>query len=383
MNATTSATHGQLRTVSVLDDSVCPGVGAHVCSLAHGLVARGVEVTVCGPVRTESEQGFSRAGARFRTVELGCPASARDEAAAMAVLRHVCSSADVVHAHGTHAGILAAFALRTLPGRRHRRTPLVVTLHSAASRSARLPFLLERRVVRAADIVLGASSDLVAHARSLGAKDARLAPVAAPKAEPALEVERVRQEIRAEFGSGDRPLLLSVGRLTPEKGHGVLLDAARTWRGADPQPLLVVSGEGPEQAALQDRIDAEHLPVRLLGRREDVPELLAAADVVVLASQWEGRSLLAQEALRTGVPLVATAVGGIPELVGDAAVLVPYGDAEALGQAVAGLLADPARRAALAEQGIAQAATWPDEDDTVAQVLSIYDELALPHVPAR
>ncbi len=76
-----------------------------------------------------------------------------------------------------------------------------------------------------------------------------------------------------------------------------------------------------------------------------------------------------------GVPLVATAVGGVPELVGEGAVLVPPGEAGALAAAVTGLLADPDRRIALAAAGRVQAATWPSEDDTVAQVLSVYDEL--------
>ncbi|NDZ90004.1 glycosyltransferase family 4 protein, partial [Streptomyces sp. SID10115] len=145
-----------------------------------------------------------------------------------------------------------------------------------------------------------------------------------------------------------------------------------------PLPLLVVAGEGPERAALQRRIEEELLPVRLVGRRDDVPELLAAADLAVLPSSWESRSVLAQEALHARVPLVATAVGGIPELVGDAAELVAYGDAEALATAVARLLADPVRRAELRDRGAAQAATWPTEDETVTQVLSVYDELTQP-----
>jgi glycosyltransferase involved in cell wall biosynthesis len=78
------------------------------------------------------------------------------------------------------------------------------------------------------------------------------------------------------------------------------------------------------------------------------------------------------------VPLVANRVGGIPELVGDGAELVPHADAEALATAVTALLDDPARREELKAKGARQAATWPTEDETVAQVLSVYDELTQP-----
>ena len=85
----------------------------------------------------------------------------------------------------------------------------------------------------------------------------------------------------------------------------------------------------------------------LLGHRTDVADLLAGADLAVVTSDWEARQLFAQEALRAGVPLVATAVGGLPELVGDAAALVPPGDVDALDAAVRALLDDPAARAEL------------------------------------
>lgn len=168
---------------------------------------------------------------------------------------------------------------------------------------------------------------------------------------------------------------MAVGSLVPHRGYGTLLDAARLWRGLDPMPLVVIAGEGRERGALQRRIETEGLPVRLVGRRDDIGDLLPAADVALLPSRWEARSLLAQEALRLGVPLVATAVGGIPELVGDAAELVPYGDAAALADAVARLLADEGRRGELAAAGRVQAGTWPTEDETIAQVLSVYDEV--------
>ncbi|MGY1455873.1 glycosyltransferase family 4 protein [Streptomyces sp. SS8] len=360
-------------------------VCAHVRSLTAGLVARGVRVTVCAPPGTEPDYGFTGLGAHF--VPLSCGTGPE----AAGVLRVVCADAAVVHAHGMRAGAPAALALC---GR--RRTPLVVTWHARAQPAgvrARLMRLLERRVVRAARVVFGTTSDLVDRARRHGARDARLAPVTVAVTGGGHEGYRegpggrygegpggaddaAREKTRAELGVTGRPLVLAIGRLVPRQGHTTLLTASRAWRRLDPQPLLAIAGEGPARPALQRRIEAEELPVRLLGRREDALELLAAADVAVLPARWEGRAVVAQEALRAGVPLVASAVGGLPELVGDAALLVPYGDADALAEAVGGLLGDPARRRGLAEAGRAQAATWPSEDDTVAQVLSVYDELA-------
>ncbi|GCE00455.1 glycosyltransferase family 4 protein [Embleya hyalina] len=360
----------RLRAVLVLATST-GGIGAHVRSLAAGLVGRGVAVTVCGPASTEEHFDFAGTGARFRVVEIPAAPRPSDRGAARE-LRAACAHAHVVHAHGLRAGLVAGNAL----GRhRVRRTPLVLTLHNAVlagGAKGALTRVLEGRAVRAADVVLGASADLVDRARQLGARDARLGPVSAPPLPPA---SRDRAAVRDEFAAGDRPLVVAVGRLAAQKAYPVLLDAAREWGEVRPAPLVVVAGDGPLRETLQERIDAESLPVRLLGHRSDVADLLGAADVVVLPSRWEARALVAQEALRSGVPLVATAVGGVPELVGEAAVLVPYGDAEALAGSVTALLADPDRRGELAAAGPVQAATWPGERETIAQVLSIYEEL--------
>jgi glycosyltransferase involved in cell wall biosynthesis len=118
--------------------------------------------------------------------------------------------------------------------------------------------------------------------------------------------------------------------------------------------------------------------VRLLGRRDDVADLLAAADVCVLPSRWEARSLTAQEALRAGTPLVATRTGGLPELLGDAAELVPVEDAGSLAEALVRVLADPGHAARLSEAGRRQAATWPDEAATARQLVAVYRELLGP-----
>ncbi|WP_406448640.1 glycosyltransferase family 4 protein [Streptomyces sp. NBC_00876] len=375
----------QLRTVQVLGGGSA-GSSAHVGSLAAGLVARGVQVTVCAPAGLDRAYDFAATGARF------APVPRRSDPAAVAALRAACAGADVVHAHGVHAAVRAALALGC------RRVPLVVTWHTRShveGARRRLLHLLERRAARAAAVVLGTSSDLVDRARRRGARDARLAPLATPV--PCAPATVPDGKVRAELGAVERPLIVAVGSLVPDHGYGTLLDAARSWRRLDPVPLLVIAGEGRERAALQRRIRTEgreraalqrrirteDLPVALIGSSTDAAGLLAAADVAVLPSRWESRSLMAQEALRNGVPLVATAVGGVPELVGDAAELVPYANAEALARAVARLLGDPAERERLSAAGPRQAASWPTEDDTIAQVLSVYDELVQPLATRR
>ncbi|WP_432155107.1 glycosyltransferase family 4 protein [Streptomyces tricolor] len=376
-----NAPHGQspLRTVQVLGGGNA-GSSAHVRSLAEGLVARGVRVTVCAPIEADRAYGFTGVGAEHVHV----PRSS--DPVSVAALRTACANADLVHAHGLHASFRAVLALSG------RTTPLVVTWHNRAHAEgprAHLLRLLERRVVKTAAVVLGTSSDLVDRARRTGARDARLAAVALPARcraagllDPGPDAlddpDPRRPKIQAELGATGRPLLIAVGSLDRQRGYDVLLDAARGWRDLDPVPLVVVAGEGPLRPVLQRRIEDEELPVRLIGHREDVSELLAAADLALLTSSWESRSVLAQEALHARVPLVATRGGGIPDLVGDAAELVPYGDPAALARTVVRLLADPERCATLRERGARQAATWPTEDETVAQVLSVYDELTQP-----
>jgi glycosyltransferase involved in cell wall biosynthesis len=317
------------------------GVGRHVRSLARGLVERGAEVTVAGPASTQQVFGFPT----YAVVDIGDrPNPVRDTAAALA-LRRLAARADVVHAHGLRAGALAPAT-----------TPLVVTWHNALLTDSRLGRLLERHVARRADVTLTASDDLARTALAAGGRDVRVCPVAAPVLVPT----------GRDPGLG-RPLVLAVGRLHPQKGYDVLIAAL---------PLLgnvavAVAGDGP----LRHELEHSAPDIRWLGRRDDVADLYAAADVVVLPSRWEARSLTAQEALRAGRPLVATDVGGVPGLVGDGAVLVPPGDAVALGTAVRRLLDHPDEAAAVAARGSAIAAGWPDEADTLAQVAAVYAEL--------
>ena len=310
------------------------GVGRHVQSLAAGLVAAGWQVTVAGPASTFAFPAHAE-------VEIGARPHPGRDARAVRRLRVLAARADVVHAHGLRAGALAVLT----------SAPVVVTLHNAVA--GPVAAALERLVARRARVVLAASADLADRARALGATDVRLAPVAAP---PLVATGR-------DPGLG-HPLVLAVGRLHPQKGYDTLIAALPLLGDA----VVAVAGDGPLAAELA----AAAPQIRWLGARDDVADLLAAADVVVLPSVWEARSLTAQETLRAGRPLVASAVGGIPDLVGDGAVLVPAGDPVALGSAVRRLLDDRAAARALGERGRVVAAGFPTEQDTVDQVIASY-----------
>lgn len=358
----------RLRVVLVLGTSA-GGVGRHVRMLADGLVRRGHQVVVAGPRETEDAFGFSATRARFVPVAISDrPHPARDPRAVAAV-RRLARGADVVHAHGLRAGALSGLALPT------RRAKVVVTLHNARTAGGVIGAVygvLERIVARTADTVLTVSPDLAERMTALGARrvDAAVVP-APPLPPPARDPHRVRAELGAAPG---RPVLLTVARLARQKGLETLLDVAAGFIGDTAEdaavPLFVVAGDGPLRGELARRADG--LPVRLLGARDDVADLLAAADAVVVPSRWEGQPLSVQEALRAGRPIVATAVGGIPAMVGDAAVLVPYGDAEAMRTAISALLADPARMRALSAAAAERGRALPGEEETLAAVLAAY-----------
>ena len=229
------------------------------------------------------------------------------DAVAVARLRSALASwrPDVVHAHGIRAGAFSALALALL--RRSARPALVVTVHNAPPdrQRARIVYgALERICARRADLVLCASPDLLARIRSLGAASAELFDVPAARADrpaPAV-VARAAADVHA----GGRPVVLAAGRLAHQKGLDVLIAAAAHWHARDPQPRVVIAGDGPLAAELRDQARAAGTDVLFLGSRQDVPALLEVADVVAVPSRWEARALIVQEAMCAGRPVVAT-----------------------------------------------------------------------------
>jgi glycosyltransferase involved in cell wall biosynthesis len=164
------------------------------------------------------------------------------------------------------------------------------------------------------------------------------------------------ERLRRELGAADAHMLVVVGRLHPEKGYEHLFQALPRVREQLDHPLvLLVAGAGPFEDEFRRQVAALGCDreVRFLGFRTDASSLMAAADLVVLPSVAEAFGIVLAEALYIGTPVVATKVGGIPEIVDDGVdgVLVPPANSEALAEAIAGLLNDPERRAEMTGAG--------------------------------
>jgi sugar transferase (PEP-CTERM/EpsH1 system associated) len=177
----------------------------------------------------------------------------------------------------------------------------------------------------------------------------------------------------------DAPLLGSVGRLHPQKGLADLLVAFAQVREHIPFARLLLVGDGALRAELEAQACALGVSdaVIFAGTRPDVAEILAALDVFVLSSLWEGMPNAVMEAMAAGLPVVATAVGGVPELVVDGVtgLLVPPRDADGLSEAMCCLLRDPARRRTMGQAGRKRVRQHFTVERMVRQTESLYEEL--------
>jgi glycosyltransferase involved in cell wall biosynthesis len=174
----------------------------------------------------------------------------------------------------------------------------------------------------------------------------------------------------------EHPVVLCVANLKRYKGHRFLLDAVARLQEEGLRTTLLLAGDGPQRAALEDQAARLGIDARFLGARTDVPELLARADVFVLPSLREGMSNAVMEAMAAGRPVVATAVGGTPELLGDdRGVLVQPHDVGTLATGLRQVLTDVDLAARLATRARAWSHTRLSVDAMVDEHVRIYGEL--------
>jgi glycosyltransferase involved in cell wall biosynthesis len=337
-----------------------PGMGLGgaervVGGLADGLLARGHDVAVSGapgPLDASLTPGVGR----IVLPERGrSPLGALEWTLRLAPRLRVWRP-DIIHAHNAKAAVSAAAAARLARG--PRRPPVLATHHGAATageaRAARV-------LARAADVVVCVSDELAgAFPRPVRVIHNGVPP--APPSDPAA--------LDAELGLAGAPLVAAVGRLVPEKGPERFLRAAALVHAAEPAARFAVVGDGPLRAELEALARELGLAVSFTGARTDARALLARADVLVVASDSEGQSLVTLEALAAGTPVVSTPVAGMAGLAGVS--VVGAFTPEALAGAVAELLRDPARREALGAAGAALVRTELTLDAMVDAYAALY-----------
>ena len=322
--------------------------------LARTLAGRGLEQAVVTGRGTELARRLAADGIPVR------PAAWRlglDPRVLPTLFRAISEPDTVVHAHDPHAMALAGWACR----RSH--TPLVVT--------RRTVFPLQQPALwRRAARVVAISSAVRDQLITDGLSPDRL--VVVPSAVDLASIARTKAEdLRRRLGLPDgTPLVITVAALTPEKGHEIILRAAQRL----PSVHWVWVGDG----RLRTRLEAERRllgldgRVHLMGQVDDPLPLVAAADLALLPSRQEGLGVAALEAMALGIPVVASAVGGLAELLrGEAGILVPPDDPAAVARAVQEILEQPVLRAALVQCGSARAAQFGPE--TMADAMtSVY-----------
>ncbi|MEA2448046.1 MAG: hypothetical protein QOK47_1683 [Actinomycetota bacterium] len=245
----------------------------------------------------------------------------------------------VVHAHGLRAGMDASLAARAAGVR------AIVTLHNLIrpETSGPLRSVLFRRaesvVIALASHVFAVSQEMADQLTSRWVGRRKVETLYIGASAPA--VSRDGAEVRRELGVAENDLLVvTVARLARQKALDVLLDAVALLPGVK----LAIVGDGPLRTELEQHAATVGVAerVRFVGRKEEVGDYIAAADVFALSSSWEARALAAQEAILLKVPVVTTDVGGMSEIVTDGVSgrLVPAGDPAAFARALADVLGD-------------------------------------------
>lgn len=288
---------------------------------------------------------------------------------------------DVIHFHLPYTASLGRLVVATIPVA--RRPAVVYTEHSLWNKMAVLIKGLNRATIgrdQALVVVSEAAHDalprglqdrarVIVHGVDLSRSDALIA-----------DREAVRADVRAELAVGQGDLLaLTVANLRPEKGYDVLLDAVRLAADRGLPIRFAAVGRGPLEDELRERSHQLGLEGRLqfLGQRHDVLRLLTAADLFVLASRQEGLPVSLMEATSIGMAIVATSVGGVPQVItnGVDGLVVPPGEPTALVDALQHLVDDPDLRSELGQAAKLRSAMF-DVTSASREVEGIYRAVA-------
>jgi glycosyltransferase involved in cell wall biosynthesis len=304
------------------------------------------------------------------------PISPWEDSRAFWQLRQICERErfDVVHTHSAKAGVLGRLAA-------HRAgVPAIVhTYHGFPFHQFQSPLrrssyvAVERRLARITDVVLAVGTGVATEALRRGlARPSALRTVA-----PVVDARCVRRDVQSTATArrlldldDEAAVVGTVGRIDYQKAPEHLVEAAALMRHTDAHVVWVGSGPGIDDARAVVRAHALDGRFHFVGERSDVADLLPAFDVFAMSSRYEGLPCAVVEAMRCGLPVVATAVNSVPDLVvpGESGILVPPADPRAMADALDSLLDDPALAGRLGVRG-QQLAGRPFDAESLAGVL--------------
>jgi glycosyltransferase involved in cell wall biosynthesis len=282
----------------------------------------------------------------------------------------------ILHVHGYAAADFGRLAARATGAKlvlhEHFADPRMPTYQSLADR-------LLRSYTDGAIAVSGSTREFLVRQRFVPAGRVRLVWNGAPLDEFAPVARERALALRRELGLADEAIVVgTIGRLSAQKGHAFLLDAAARVLRRHPQARLLIVGDGDLAPALREKARALEIADRTVfaGHRTDVPELLGALDVFCISSLYEGTPLALFEAMAAGKPIVSTAVDGCREILteGETGLLVPASDVPALADALECVIADAPLREALGSRARAASRRY-DVRACVDAMQALYDEL--------
>jgi len=365
---------GPIRVVEVLATGTNGGAQEHVFNLVSRLDAARHEVSIVSLSAGSAVRKLQRDGFAVTVID------EEDDAIAVGALTALLADArpEVVHSHMYRAEIVATKAVLALAEAGHRRPFLISTVHSSRIRPE-----ADREELRRLTPHI---DHLIAVSRMIERKIADEGRVGAPVSliYNGVDLERYDHQepcctLRDEYGMEPGSVLVGVvARLEPEKGHSTLLQAWPKVLRRVPNAYLLVIGEGSRCQALQEQVRDLRIAHRVVftGRRDDVPAVTAALDVAVLPSYREAQGLSILEAMALSRPVVATNVGGIPEVIthGVSGVLVEPHDPDALADAICRLLVDHPYADQIARGGHDVVRARFCLETMVADVSALYEE---------
>ena len=341
----------RVRVVEILATGTSGGAQEHLFSLMTRLDTAHYDASVVSLSAGSTVRKLERNGIPVTVID-----NPDDAGAVAALTAHLAMvRPDVIHTHMYRADIIGTKAAMALEATGHRRPYVVSTVHSSRVRSAEDRELL-RQLTPQMDQLIAVSKSIV---RKIESEHRTGAPVRLIY--NGVDLERYDHQepcctLRDEFGMEPGSHIVGVvARLEPEKGHQTLIEAWPHVLRECPDAYLLIVGEGSRRDFLEQWAAAHKVAHRVIftGRRDDVPAVTAALDVAVLPSWREAQGLSILEAMALSRPVVASDVGGIPEMIEDGVtgLLVPHDNPVALGAAIVRLLTDHALADTIARAG--------------------------------